>query len=171
MKLKNILITAIFIIASCNSQAATPTVSATPLPSETPLPTTTDTSLPTETLLPTETVAPVPTVSDVFGALPLNSVQAFSIEPIAKAIFDQTLQGSMTAGTIQEFRVDSVAVFPSGDGGLIAEIMYSLRADNDPWPQDFGTAGSDGWITGKCSRFDLIATETEHQLRNKRLCS
>jgi hypothetical protein len=171
MKLKIVLITAFFLTASCTSQAATPTVSATALPSQTPLPTATAPSLPTETLLPARTASPVPTVSDVFGAIPLNSVQAFSIEPIAKAIFDQTLQGSMTAGAIHEFRVDSVAVFPSGDGGLIADIMYSLRADNDPWPQDFGTAGSDGWITGKCSRFDLVATETEHQLKNKRLCS
>jgi hypothetical protein len=121
--------------------------------------------------VPTETASPVPTVSDVFGAIPLNSVQAFSIEPIAKAIFDQTLQEYVIGGAIQEFRVDSIAVFPSGDGGLIAEIMYSLRAANDPWPNDFGTANSDGWITAKCSRFDLVATETEHQLKNKRLCS
>lgn len=108
MKLKIILITAIFIIASCSSQTATPTVSPTPLLSETPLPAATATSLPTETLIPTETASPIPTVSDVFGAIPLNSVQAFSIEPIAKAIFEQTLQGYVSAGTIQEFRVDSV---------------------------------------------------------------
>jgi hypothetical protein len=171
MKRNILLIAGMFIVASCTSQAATSTISSTPLPSETPLPRASATSQSTETLLPTETAFPVPTVSDVFGAIPLNSVQAFSIEPIAKAIFDQTLQGSVTDGAVHEFRVDSVAVFPSGDGGLIAEIMYSLRADNDPWPQDFGTAGSDGWITGKCSRFDLVATETEHQLKNKRLCS
>jgi hypothetical protein len=107
----------------------------------------------------------------VFGAIPLNSVQAFSLEPIAKAIFEQTLQGYVTSGAIQEYRVDSITVFPSGGGGLIAELMYSLRAENDPWPDDFGSLGPDGWITGKCSRFDLVATETEHQLKNKRLCS
>ncbi len=163
MKLKILLGTVLLIIASCNSQTAT--ISPTGLPAETPVPAATATSA------PTETASPVPTVSDVFGAIPLNSVQAFSIEPVAKAIFDQTLQGYVITGTIQEFRVDSVAVFPSGDGGLIAEIMYSLRTNTDPWPQDFGTAGSDGWITGKCSRFDLVATETEHQLRNQRLCS
>lgn len=171
MKPSILLFTIIFIITSCRSQPATPTVAPTVLPSETPVPAATATSVPAETSLPTETARPVPTVNDVFGAIPLNSVQAFSIEPVAKAIFDQTLQGYVTAGNMQEFRVDSVAVFRSGDGGLIAEIMYSLRADNDPWPEDFGTDGSDGWITGKCSRFDLVATETQHQLRNKRLCS
>lgn len=169
MKLNSLFIATLFILTSCKSQSVTPTVVPTILPSETPIATVTSVS--TETLLPTETASPVPTLSDVFGAIPLNSVQAFSIEPIAKAIFDQVLQGYVAAGTIQEFRVDSIAVFPSGDGGLIAEIMYSLHTNNDPWSDDFGTAESDGWITGKCSRFDLVATETEHQLRNKRLCS
>ena len=160
MKLKVLLIAAILIIASCKPQA-TPTITPTLLPTKAP--TATGTPAPTET--------PLPTPSDVFGAIPLNSVQAFSIEPVAKAIFEQALQGYVDSGSIQEFRVDSVAVFPSGEGALIAEIMYSLQAEIDPWPQDFGTAGSDGWITGKCSRFDLVATEIEHQLKNKRLCS
>lgn len=162
MKLPSLLIT-VFLITSCTSQSAGPTAVPTTLPSETPAA--------TATIAATATPSPIPTPSDVFGAIPLNSVQAFSIEPVAKAIFDQTLQGYITAGTIQEYRVDSIAVFPSGEGGLIAEIMYSLRADYDLWPDDFGTAGVDNWITGKCSRFDLVATETEHQLKNKRLCS
>lgn len=162
MKLPSLLIT-VFLITSCTSQSASPTLIPTTLPSETPAA--------TATIAATATPSPIPTPSDVFGAIPLNSVQAFSIEPVAKAIFDQTLQGYITAGTIQEYRVDSIAVFPSGEGGLIAEIMYSLRADYDLWPDDFGTAGVDNWITGKCSRFDLVATETEHQLKNKRLCS
>jgi hypothetical protein len=133
MRQKILPVIVIFIIASCSSQTATPTVAPTSLSTETSIP------APTATSVPTETASPVPTLSDIFGAIPLNSVQAFSIEPVAKAIFDQTLQGYVTAGTIQEFRVDSVAVFPSGNGGLIAEIMYS--------------------------------PETEHQLKNKRLCS
>lgn len=162
MKLPSLLIT-VFLITSCTSQSAGPTAVPTTLPSETPAA--------TATIAATATPSPIPTPSDVFGAIPLNSVQAFSIEPVAKAIFDQTLQGYITAGTIQEYRVDSIAVFPSGEGGLIAEIMYSLRAEYDLWPDDFGTAGVDNWITGKCSRFDLVATETEHQLKNKRLCS
>jgi hypothetical protein len=157
MKLKTTLILAIFIITACQPQTAIPTRTSTPLPTKTPL--------------PTETPSPVPAPSDIFGTIPLNSVQAFSIEPVAKAIFDQTLQDYVAAGTVQEFLVNSIAVFPSADGTLIAEITYSLRADNDPWPDDFGIPGTDGWIAGKCSRFDLVATETEHQLRNKRLCS
>jgi hypothetical protein len=163
MKLHNIIIVTLLLITSCKSQPASPTITPATPPSETPAA--------TETIAPTETASSVPTPSDVFGAIPLNSVQAFNIEPVAQAIFDQTLQGYVTTGTIQEYRVDSIVVFPSGDGGLIAEIMYSLHADLDLWPDDFGTAGADGWITGKCSRFDLVATETEHQLKNKRLCS
>jgi hypothetical protein len=169
MKLTPLLITTIFILASCKPQPAIPTVVSTTLPGETPA--ATATPVPTETPLPTETASPVPTPSDVFGAIPLNSVQAFSLEPIVQAIFDQTLQGYITSGTIQEYRVDGISVFPSSDGTLIAEIMYSLRAEYDPFPDDFGTPSADHWITSKCSRFDLVATETEHQLKNKRLCS
>lgn len=171
MKIKTLLIVVLFITASCKSQTIAPTVTATPLPTKTPLPSATTTPRPTETLLPTETPSPIPTRSDIFGAIPLNSVQAFTLEPVAEAIFEQTLQGYVSAGKIQEFRVDHISVFPSGNGTLIAEIMYSLHADSDPWPDDFGSAGTDGWITGKCSRFDLIATDTEQQLKNKRLCS
>lgn len=172
MNLKTLLIVVLlFVITSCKSQAAVPTSTATPLATESLLPTATETIAATASPSPTETPSPIPTPSDVFGAIPLNSVQAFSLEPIAQAIFEQTLQGYVTARSIQEYRVDSLTVFPSSNGELIAEIMYSLRADHDPWSEDFGTPGLDGWITGKCSRFDLVATETEHQLKNKRLCS
>jgi len=171
MKLKIILSVSFFIIASCKSQPDIPTPTATLLRTETRLPTATSILAATETPNPTETPSPIPTSSDVFGAIPLNSVQAFSLEPIAQAIFEQMLQGYVTTGAIEEYRVDSLTVFPSSNGGLIAEIMYSIHADQDPWSEDFGTQGSDGWITGKCSRFDLVATETEHQLKNKRLCS
>lgn len=169
MKLKTLFILTIFLITSCQSQSASPTIVPTVPPTETPVPVATATLIPT--LLPAETLAALSTSSDIFGAIPLNSVQAFSIEPIATAIFDQTMQGYVTAGTIQEFRVDRIAVFPSGEGGLIAEITYNLRAQDDPWPKDFGIPDADGWIIGKCTRFDLVATETEHQLTNKRLCS
>ncbi len=120
MKIKTLIIaTVLFITVSCKSQTIAPTVAATSSPTETPLP------LATATALPTETPLPVPTPSDVFGAIPLNSVQAFILEPVAKAIFEQTLQGYASTGKIQEFRVDSISVFPSGNGTLVAEIMYS----------------------------------------------
>lgn len=167
MKLPHLLLAILFLVTSCKSQSATPTNTA--LPTETPFPTATPAA--TETPRPTETASPVPTLSDLFGAIPLNSVQAFSIEPVAKAVFEKVLQEYVSDSRLQEFRVDRVAVFPSGSGVLIAEIYYSLRTETDPWPDDFGTPGTDGWITGKCSRFDLVATETEHQLKNKRLCS
>lgn len=166
MRIKALVIVVLLLLtSSCISETVAPTATATSLP------TATSTPRPTETSLPTETPSPIPTLSDVFGAIPLNSVQAFTLEPVAKTVFDQTLQGYVSAGKIQEFRVDHITVFPSGNGTLIAEIMYSLHTDSDPWPEDFGALGTDGWITGKCSRFDLIATDTEQQLKNKRLCS
>jgi len=171
MNIKPLLIAILLFTPACQTQPAIPTNTPTVLPTETSLPTATETLAPTETPLPTETPSQIPAPSDVFGAIPLNSVQAFHIEPVVEAIFAQALQGYMDAGSIYEYRVDSISVFPSGEGTLIAEIMYSLRTDNDPWVEDLGTLGADGWITGKCSRFDLVATETEHQLKNKRLCS
>jgi hypothetical protein len=166
MKIKMLVTAAfLFVTASCTSQAVAPGATAMPLP--------TKTSLPASTPTPssTETASPAATSSNIFGAIPLNSVQAFSIEPVAQAAFEEALQRLASAGSIADFRVDSIAVFPSGEGALIAEIFYSLRTDVDVWPEDGGSSGTDGWITGKCSRFDLLATETEHQLTKKRLCS
>lgn len=166
MKIKTLFIALLFVTASCTSQAVAPrATTATPLPTKTSLPASTPTPA------PTETETPAPTSSNIFGSIPLNSVQAFSIEPVAQAAFEEALKGFASAGSIRDFRVDSIAVFPSGEGTLIAEIFYSLHTDADLWPEDGGSSGADGWITGKCSRFDLIATETEHQLTNKRLCS
>jgi hypothetical protein len=166
MKIKMLVTAALlFVTASCTSQAVAPTATAAPLPTKTSRPASTFTPA------PTETVFPAANSSNIFGSIPLNSVQAFSIEPVAQAAFEEALQRLAQAGSIDDFRVDSIAVFPSGEGILIAEIFYSLRTDVDVWPEDGGSSGTDGWITGKCSRFDLIATETEHQLTKKRLCS
>ena len=165
MNIKTLFIAILFVTASCSSQAAASTAIATPLPTRTSQPAS------TPTLVPTGTASPAPTSSNIFGSIPLNSVQAFSIEPVAQAAFEEAMQRLARAGSIDDFRVDSIAVFPSGEGTLIAEIFYSLRTDMDVWPEDGGSPGTDGWITGKCSRFDLTVTETEHQLTNKRLCS
>jgi hypothetical protein len=166
MKIKTFVFAAfLFVTAACTSQAVAPTATAAPLPTNTSLPASTPTAD------PTGTASPGATSSNVFGSIPLNSVQAFSIEPVAQAAFEKALKGFASTGSIRDFRVDSIAVFPTGDGTLIAEIFYSLSTDTDLWPQDGGASGPDGWITGKCSRFDLIATEAEHQLTNKRLCS
>lgn len=166
MKIKMLVMAAfLFVTASCTSQAVATKATTAPLPTKTSLPASISTSAPTETAFPAATS------SNIFGSIPLNSVQAFSIEPVAQAAFEEALKGFASAGSIRDFRVDSIAVFPSGEGTLIAEIFYSLRTDVDVWPEDGGSSGTDGWITGKCSRFDLIATDTEHQLTNKRLCS
>jgi hypothetical protein len=166
MKIKTLIILVpLFFFTSCQTQQASPTNMPTVLPTETPLPTE------TATLAPTETPLPTPTPSDIFGGIPLNSVQAFSLEPIAKAIFENAMQGYVNAGSVQEYRVDSLTVFPAGNGTLLAEIYYSVRSNDALWLEDGGTQEADGWITGKCNRFDLIATESEHQLKNKRLCS
>ena len=160
MTIKTLIVAALLLLSmSCSSQAATPTATATARPTQTPFP------------AATETPAPAATSSNIFGSVPLNSIQAFNIEPVAQAVFEEALKDLAQAGSLREYRVDRIAVFPSGDGTLIAEIFYSLSTDKDMWPEDGGAPGADGWITGKCSRFDLIATDSEHQLVNKRLCS
>jgi hypothetical protein len=166
MKQRNLLIkTLIFLLTACGSQPISAPSTPIIAPTQTTLPTA------TETLASIETPVTTSTPSDIFGAIPLNGIQAFSLEPIAQAIFENAMQGYVNAGSIQEYRVDSLTVFPSGNGTLLAEIYYSVRMNDAMWLEEGGTQEADGWITGKCNRFDLIDTASEHQLKNKRLCS
>ena len=158
------------LLASCGKQAQAtvapvPTAipaTATPIPTETRLP---DTATP----LPTDTPAPTqdPTV---FGAIGMGEVQAGAIESVVSAIFNKTLDQFVADGSVQEYQIISLTVFPGGDG-LIAEIIYSVKSADPVWLADGGIQLADGWIANGCSRFDLFTTETEYQLKNRRLCS
>ena len=80
------------------------------------------------------------------------------------------MDGYIEEGKIQEYHVTSVTIFP-GANGLIAEIIYNVRTGDPAWLADGGTPTPDDWINGNCSRFDFFTTETEYQLKNRRLCS
>ena len=159
------LIGALF-LSACGAQAVPPTA----LPVIETIATTiippTDTPLPP----PTETPIPEPTQDPaVFGAIGTGEIQAFALESVVNAIFKQKLDGFVAGGGIQEYQVTSITVFP-GSGGLLAEVIYNVRTADPAWLTDGGTPSADGWINGSCSRFDFVTTETEYQLKNKRLC-
>ena len=93
------------------------------------------------------------------------------LEPIVSQIFEGELAKLVEAGEIEAFQVESLGVYPKGDGTLYAEVFYRVKTGESFWPEDGGTLGEDGWVTGKCSRFDFVITPEEYQLKNKRLCS
>ena len=161
------LLVSIVLLTACGSQpsAAEPT-QAPSLPTATIQP-------PTETAIPfTDTPSGPASAQDpaIFGSIGINEIQAFALEPIANAIFSKTMDSYMEEGKIQEYHVTSVTIFP-GAGGLLAEIIYNVRTRDPAWLADGGTPTPDDWINGNCSRFDFFTTETEYQLKNRRLCS
>jgi hypothetical protein len=160
-----VLLVSVALLSACGSgpEAA---VSST----QTPLaPTTSPTETPTA--IPAAPTEPGPTPDpSIFGSIGINEIQAFALEPIANAIFSKTLNRYIEEGKIQEYFVISVTVFP-GAGGLIAEILYNVRTGDPAWLSDGGTPTSDDWINNNCSRFDFFTTETEYQLKNRRLCN
>ncbi len=171
-KIQFSLLIVMLLLTGCGkkAQAVVPTPISIPA-TETPVPTATnipDTATP---LPPTETPIPTPTQDPaIFGAIGNGEVQVGAIESVASAIFNKTLDGFVTSGSVQEYQIISVSVFPGGDG-LLAEIIYSVRTSDPIWLADGGIQLADGWIANNCSRFDFFNTETEYQLKNKRLCS
>ena len=170
-----ILSTLVLLLTACQPQSSP----SAPLPTLEPAPTSTATSAPIVTelaSLPTETVTVVPPLpgvpTDLFGLVSSQDVQAgFVLEPVVAQIFEGELQRFIVSGEIKEFRVERVGVYPKGDGTLYAEVFYAVKAGDFFWPEDGGALGEDGWVTGKCSRFDFVITPKEYQLKNKRLCS
>ena len=156
----------LILLAGCTKQAqpVPPTLTAAP-PSATIIP---PTETPTE--VPATPTQPGPTAdSTIFGAIGQNEIQAFALESVANAIFTKTMDGFVANCSVQEYQVTRVSVFP-GSGGLLSEIIYNVKSSDPAWLSDGGTQGTDGWINGNCSRFDFFTTETEFQLKNKRLC-
>jgi hypothetical protein len=142
------------VVAITNTVQPTDTVVS---PSETPLP-------------PTNTPTPI-AVQDpaVFGSLGINEIQAFALESVANAVFVKAMDGFIAGGVIQEYQVNSVTIFP-GSNGLLSEIIYNVKTADPAWLVDGGSQSVDGWINGNCARFDFFTTETEYQLKNRRLC-
>jgi len=164
------LLIVLFLLTGCGKQAQPAVSTATSIPATAAsVPTATnipDTATP---LPPTETATPTqdPTI---FGAIGTGDVQAGAIESVASTIFNKTLDGFVADGSVQEYQIISVTVFP-GNGGLLAEIIYSVKTTDTAWLADGGAQLADGWISNNCSRFDLFTTDTEYQLKNRRLCS
>jgi hypothetical protein len=121
---------------------------------------------------PTSTPAFTPTPVDLFSAIDADEVQpGLMLEPVAAQVFEAEMGKRVEAGEIETFQVERLGVYPKGDGTLYAEIFYRVKAGESFWAEDGGTLGEDGWVTGKCSRFDFLITPEEYQLKNKRLCS
>ena len=75
-----------------------------------------------------------------------------------------------TTGGIQEYQTLRGTVFPCS-GGLLFEVTFNVRTTDPAWLADGGTPAADNWINEKCLRFDFVTTETDYQLRNRRLCN
>ena len=129
-------------------------------------------STPTPPEIPTDTPFPAPTQDPtLFGAIAQGGIQAFSLEPVANAIFSKVMDDFIADGNIIEYQVTHVAIFPSSDGGLLAEIIYNVRTTDSAWLEESGTSASDNRINDKCNRFDFVTTDTEFQLKNRRTCN
>jgi len=161
------LLAFILLLSACASEPE-----ATPNPTSVP---------PTATIqLPTETSTPVPFTptspvstqdSALFGAITQGEIQAYSLEPVATAIFNKVMDGFKSSGQILDFQVTGVTIFPSSDGTLYTEIIFNVQTTDSVWLEDGGIQASDNWINEKCSRFDFVTTEAEFQLKNQRMCN
>ena len=117
----------IFLLAACGKQAQAVPPTTTTVPATEALPLTPTSLPPTETPLPTDTPIPTPTQDPaVFGAIGTGELQAGAIESVASAIFNKTLDVFVANGSVQEYQIISVSVFPGGDG-LLAEVIYSVK--------------------------------------------
>jgi hypothetical protein len=156
----------IALLCACGSQpgtAASTSTSAPAIVTNIP-PTETSTAIPiTETPAPTQDLT-------LFGAIGVNEIQAYALESVADAIFIKTMDSLIATGSIIEYQATSVTIFP-GNGGLLSEIIFNVRTTDPAWLQNDGTPAADNWINDKCYRFDFVTTETEYQLKNKRLCN
>lgn len=159
------LLAFILLLSACTQPAETVSPTAA-------LPPTAEAHIPT-TVATEETPTDVPAATDpaLFGAIAQSEIQAYSLEPIANAIFNKVMDAFTANGDILEYQVTRVAVFPAGDGSLYAEITFNVRTADPSWLADDGTQSADDWIQNKCSRFDFVTTETEFQLKNKRTCN
>ena len=192
MRTKNILLLLfVLLLAGCGSQpAAAPTEAPLPAaeeaviipterPTDAPLQTATtaptETALPepTATLVPSETALPEPTDDPMtFGFVSsADAPVGFMLEPVAQVIFEDELQKRLDAGEFSGFQVEGLSIVPRGDGTFFAEIFYALQADAAFWPEDFGSPAEDGWVRGKCTRFDFEITADAYFLKNKAICN
>ena len=167
MKKIRFLLLVILLLSACDkqAQAVSPTAVPTAIAATTRIESTeTPTSTPVAPTLTGPTADPT-----IFGAIGTGEIQAYALESVANAIFKKTMDGFVADGPIQEYQVASVKVFP-GSNGLLAEIIFNVRTTDPGWIAQGGTAADDDWLNGQCLRFDFFTTDTEYQLKNRRLC-
>jgi hypothetical protein len=125
---------------------------------------------PTES--PTETPTEVSSNTDplLFGALVKSEIDPLASN-IQDAIFRKAMDSFISSGKIIDYRIIASEVFPSSEGGLIAEIYYNVRTTDSSWLVDGGTQSDNSWITDKCNRFDFVNAKAEFQLKNRRTCN
>lgn len=128
-------------------------------------------AVPSTATLPPPAATPLPQDAALFGAILQGEIQAYSLEPVASAIFNKAMDVFIENGDILEYQVTSVTIFPAGNGSLYAEITYDVRTTDPAWLADNDTQADDNWINDKCNRFDFVTTETEFQLKNRRTCN
>jgi len=162
-----LLIVIAFLLSACGSGSTAASSTSTSAPvAVTDIPATE-----TQTPLPFTDTPPAPTQDPaLFGAIGLNEVQGFALESFANAIFTRTMDSFEAGGAIQDYQNLHGSVFPGGDG-LLFEVTFNVRTADPAWLADGGTPAADDWINEKCYRFDFVTTETEYQLKNKRLCN
>lgn len=128
-------------------------------------------AVPSTATLPPPAATPLPQDAALFGAIAQGEVQAYSLEPVASAIFNKAMDTFIANGGLLEYQVTRVTIFPADGGSLYAEITYDVRTADPSWLADGGTQADDNWINDKCNRFDFVTTETEFQLKNRRTCN
>jgi len=165
--IRSFLFAFIFVLAGCAKQAQ-------PVPPTTTLAPAAATSIPrteTSTAIPFTETSQAPTFDPtLFGTIGINEIQAYALESVASAIFTKTMDSLVASGSIQEYQIVRVTIFP-GIGGLLSEVTYNVRTTDSAWLEDSGTQAADNWINDKCNRFDFVTTETEYQLKNRRTCN
>ena len=156
-KLRPRFILVILVLTACSKQAQSnqPTTSAP----------TTEANIPLTPTILASTTGPA-----IFGTIGTSEIQAYALESVANAIFNKTMDVFVVDGQIQEYQVTSVTIFP-GSNGLISEIIFNVRTTDPAWIAEGGTPADDNWLNGICYRLDFFTTETEYQLKNRRLCS
>ena len=155
----------VLLLSACAKPAqALPPTATLPPPTETP------TEIPTEVPAETPTERSVVTDPTLFGALSKSEINPLASR-IHEAIFIKAMDGFIASGNVIEYQIISSEVFPSSDGTLIAEIYYNVRTTDPAWLADGGTQAADNWVQNKCNRFDFVNTETEFQLKNRRMCN
>ncbi len=155
---------AVLLLSACTKQAQS-TSPAVTIP-----PPTTTVIIPTEA--PTESPTEIPSDKDpaLFGVISKTEINLLAGN-IQEAIFTKVMDGFIGSGNIIEYQIITSEVFPSSNGALIAEIYYNVRTTDSSWLIDGGTQAEDNWIQNKCNRFDFVNTETEFQLKNRRMCN